>query len=278
LIDRVLLELEENCTGLGRNSACYGYTRVAATFNRAVEEAFFSQPADRADIIVLESLSTAPLSLDSEEWGVALMNIQANLPGTLPGQSVTFILFGDATVVNAVPEEEAAPPFPPIPLRTRVQTGLRTAAGANTNFVTTVPAGAALEGDAISPDHGWVRVVYETFGGWVRAEDLDPADLSVLPVVSRETRTPMQSFLFRTGIGQPECAEAPDSVVIQGPQNLEVSLNVNGADINIGSTVRIASVLGAPRDILDSLDLPEEVRERLLSSEDDLLRFGAEQV
>lgn len=278
LIERVLLELEENCTGLGRNSACYGYTRVAATFNREVEEEYFSRPADRTEIVFLESLSTAPLSLDSEEWGVALMNIQANLPGTLPGQSVTFILFGDATVVNAVPEDEAALPFPPIALQTRAQTGLRTAAGANTNFVTTVPAGAALEGDAISPDRGWVRVVYETLGGWVRVEDLEPADLSVLPVVSRETRTPMQSFLFRTGIGQPECAEAPDSVVIQGPQNLEVSLNVNGADINIGSTVRIASVLGAPSDILDALDLPEEVRERLLSSEDDLLRLGAEQV
>src|SRR5690606_4283578 len=107
LVMRALQELEDNCSGMERNSACYGYRRLNATFTREVSSDFFSQPADRTDLVSLQSLTTAPINLTEEEWGVALMNLQANVPNTLPGQAVTFILMGDATVVNAVAPEDA---------------------------------------------------------------------------------------------------------------------------------------------------------------------------
>ncbi|MBE2182069.1 MAG: hypothetical protein IAE89_01470 [Anaerolineae bacterium] len=48
----------------------------------------------------------------------------------------------------------------------------------------------------------------------------------------------MQSFIVQTGIGQPSCSQIPpSSLTVQGPRNVHVNLNVNGADFSIGSTV-----------------------------------------
>ncbi len=48
----------------------------------------------------------------------------------------------------------------------------------------------------------------------------------------------MQSFVVQTGVGQPSCAQVPpSSLTVQGPRNVHVNLNVNGANFSIGSTV-----------------------------------------
>lgn len=263
LVMRALRELEDNCSGMDRNSACYGYRRLNATFTREVSAEFFTQPSDRTDLVSLRSLTTAPIDLAAEEWGVALMNLQANVPNTLPGQAVTFILMGDATVVNAVAPEDALLPTDPIVMTTAVETELRTGPGFNTNVVGRVPAETAVDADALSEDGAWVRVVAGTQGGWVTLNALTPADTSALPVITSETHTPMQSFLFRTGLGDPLCEDAPDAVVVQGPQNIEVALNVNGADIVLGSTVMFNSFGDPSEDILSQLDLPPDVLEQL---------------
>jgi hypothetical protein len=52
----------------------------------------------------------------------------------------------------------------------------------------------------------------------------------------------MQAFTFRTGIGQPSCDEAPDVLVVQGPDNVQVSITANGVDIQIGSTIFLKSI------------------------------------
>jgi hypothetical protein len=63
-------------------------------------------------------------------------------------------------------------------------------------------------------------------------------DASTLPIISRDSRTPMQAFNFTTGFGEPTCAESPPSLLmIQGPDNVRVDITANGADIQIGSTI-----------------------------------------
>jgi LysM repeat protein len=47
----------------------------------------------------------------------------------------------------------------------------------------------------------------------------------------------MQSFYFSTGLGAPTCNEAPNSVTVQSPKNINVDLSVNGLDVRIGSTI-----------------------------------------
>jgi hypothetical protein len=49
----------------------------------------------------------------------------------------------------------------------------------------------------------------------------------------------MQAFSLRTGVGDSLCDEAPDSgLVVQTPEGVgEVTFNVNGVEVGMGSTV-----------------------------------------
>lgn len=108
LVNRALETLNANCASVERNQACYGYDRVDATFVEEASADVFTQPSDIADLALFSALQTAPFDETSDEWGVALMKIQANLPGTLPGQNVMMVVMGDAKVESAV-EGEGAP-------------------------------------------------------------------------------------------------------------------------------------------------------------------------
>lgn len=239
LVETALAELGNNCVGMDRNSACYGYNHVNATFTREMEEGFFSRPADRAALIDLQTINTVPLNVALQQWGVALLNVQANVPNTLPGQAVTFILLGDATLENAVAPEQVPAPIIPVNVRAGGGINVRSAPSRSANLLGSVPAGTILPADGFSRDKAWLRVLYEDAPGWVSSEVVIPeSDLSGLPVITSDLLSPMQAFYFRTGIGKPECTDAPpSSLVIQSPQRVTVNLTVNGADIAIGSTV-----------------------------------------
>ena len=98
LVRQALEAVGNNCGGLTRNSACYGFNRVNATFSENVNEDFFSKPSDYSGLKSLQSIETAPLNDPLKEWGVAVMSVQANIPNSLPGQAISFILLGDVTV------------------------------------------------------------------------------------------------------------------------------------------------------------------------------------
>ncbi|MCK6578310.1 MAG: hypothetical protein L6Q98_09425 [Anaerolineae bacterium] len=95
-----------NCGGLERNNACYGYNTVEAEFLAALSELRFQHPADRADLASLARITTSPMQTPLNEWGIALMSVQANLPDALPGQNVVFMLLGDSEIENAVAPDD----------------------------------------------------------------------------------------------------------------------------------------------------------------------------
>jgi hypothetical protein len=240
LVNNALDAIGDNCDGLTRNTACYGYDRVSATFLSEVPEDFFIQPADVTDIVELETLTTAALNLSNNIWGVAVMSLQADIPDSLPGQAVTFVLMGDVEVENAVEPDDSAGLPDPVDVTVGVASAnVRTGPGLNRNVVGGVVNGDTLQADGVSRDGEWVRVIYDGLPAWI-ARALLTADSPIagLPTLGVQTFTPMQSFYLRTGIGAPACEEAPDdSLLIQSPENMEVELTVNGANINIGSTV-----------------------------------------
>lgn len=158
----------DNCQGLNRNNACYGFTDVLATFQETVPENTFTQPADVANLFNIASIATSPLRRAENTWGISLMSVQANLPESLPGQNVIFMLAGDVEVENGVSNAEAT--------------------------------------------------------------------------AENATETPMQVFYFRTNITGTECVGAPDTLIAQGPQNVQVDFRANGADIRIGSTVALRTL------------------------------------
>jgi hypothetical protein len=161
LVETALDVADQLCTETGRNQACYGHVALTAELTPDAESVAFEQAGDIVDVALVESLRLDPLDVAAGEWGVALMNLQANLPDTLPGQNVTFLMFGDVEITSAV-----------------------------------------------EPDN---------------ANELQP----------------MQAFYLRTGIGDAPCEEAPESgLIVQTPEGAgTVLFNVNGVDVEMGSTV-----------------------------------------
>ena len=157
IVEDALFAVEEFCGELGRNQACYGNIDLTAEAQPDAEEFAFEDLGDIVDVADILSLQLSQLNEESGIWGVAVLSLQADIPNTLPGQNVTFILFGDVEIENASTDEQ----------------------------------------------------------------------------------TPMQAFYLRTGVGEVACEEAPESgVLIQTPDGVdEVTFNVNGVDVSVGSTV-----------------------------------------
>jgi quercetin dioxygenase-like cupin family protein len=108
IVQTALAETGQVCSETARNQVCYGNIQLEATARAGVPDLAFSQPGDIINAGDVQSLRLSPLSEAGRTWGVAMMKLQANLPGTLPGQNVTFVLFGDVEVTNAENNNEAA--------------------------------------------------------------------------------------------------------------------------------------------------------------------------
>jgi hypothetical protein len=99
ILKAALEQLHNACDGIGRNRACYGNNQISAT--AAVDQALkFDTVGDIAAIQTISSLVTSPMNVDTGTWGVSLLKLQANLPDTLPGQNVTFLVYGDTQIDN----------------------------------------------------------------------------------------------------------------------------------------------------------------------------------
>ncbi len=238
LVELALDALGQNCASLDNNNACYGYQQVDSTFTFDVGADYFNTPSDRADLTTVQTIRTSPLDELIEQWGIAVMNVQANVPNTAPGQAVTFVMLGDAAVENQVDSTSVPPEVDPITVRLQQSTPIRSNPTNASNAIATIEAGVTFDTDAISRDAEWLRVLVDGRAGWLSREAIIPdPTLDNLPIFTVATRTPMQSFYFSTGFGEPACNEAPNIIGVRSPENLQVDLTVNGVDIRIGSTI-----------------------------------------
>ncbi|NDJ62449.1 MAG: hypothetical protein GYB67_15075, partial [Chloroflexi bacterium] len=97
LVAEALDTVGQRCAAVNRNEACYGFNQVRASFIESVTAPRFTAPGDLTNLTNLNSISPQPLNAAVNEWGVAVLNLQANLPNTLPGQGVIFMLLGDTS-------------------------------------------------------------------------------------------------------------------------------------------------------------------------------------
>lgn len=241
LVQQALDSVGNSCTNLDRNSACYGFNRVNATFAEAQPEDFFSTPSDRTLLTALQNIQTAPLDSPDNIWGIAVMNVQANVPGSLPGQAVVFMLLGDVQVENAVSPDDAFTPVEPVNVTVLTNANARSGPSTNNNVISSVPQGTQLQADGLNADKTWARVLLNGAPAWISRDLLQPevqGTLGALPIITNDTLTPMQAFYFHTGLSDVSCAESPPSIlVVQGPEKVKVDLTVNGANIEMGSTI-----------------------------------------
>jgi PKD repeat protein len=251
LVQAALNSTDQQCSDTTRNQACYGNVLNEVIARANASPFTFEQQGDKANLFDVDRLELSPLDIEAERWGVVLMQIQANLPGSLPGQNVTFLMFGDTVIQNdnqalievAGTAQEAAV-IRLVPADNAIQVGaLSVSEAVITTGLYTDSAGAT-----------WLRIRFEGTDnrtGWVPVQTVNAA-LDALPTVEAESvnQQPMQAFYFRTGIGQPECIEAPrNGVLVQTPQGAgKVDFTVNGVDLELGSTAFMTSTLPIPGD------------------------------
>jgi hypothetical protein len=164
IVEQALSMADQLCQDLGRNQACYGNLLLDAQPQPEVSEFQFEQVGDIAELSAIDSIQLSALDEQNGHWGIAIMRVQADIPDTLPGQNVTFVLFGDVTIQNT----------------------------------------------------------------------------------SADTQNPMQAFYLKTGVGDSRCNEAPESgLLIQTPEGVsEVTFNINGTDVRVGSTILMQAIPG----------------------------------
>lgn len=234
------------CSGTGRNQVCYGNVQVTAAFNNTFTNTTFSVPGDIANLVDIATIQLSSMDTEANEWGVALMRVQANLPDTLPGQNVTFVLFGDVEV-----ETVPAPPELFATVSVSGTVNIRSGPGTSYNVVDVVASGTALVANGRNDSADWLRVTLPDTeaSGWVAASLLRPdGDTDSLAVVQPDTPIygTMQAFYLRSGVGDARCAEAPNSgLLIQTPQGAgEIEFSINEVQIRMGSTVFLQAESG----------------------------------
>jgi hypothetical protein len=200
----------------------------------------FEQAGDIVDVVNVLSLQLESLDEENGEWGVALMKLQASLPDTLPGQNVTFVLFGNVEIENAV---EPAPQPVLLDVTANGNANVRGEPSTNGAIVGSLSGGQVITGDGRNEAGDWLHIQLDGGTGWVFADlvTVDGEVNSLLVVEGDEvapSQKPMQSFYFRSGFGDAPCEQAPDSgILIQTPEGAgQVAFTVNGVDIQLGST------------------------------------------
>jgi hypothetical protein len=235
-----LEQVSDICQSIERNEICYGNNEVQASFNGDSAIAF-ANPADRAPVPMLNSLHTSAYDSTTGRFGVAVMKVQtSNIPNTIPGQVLTFLLMGEVGIENAVLPEEAFVPVEPIEVFTLTAANIRYEPNSSSGVAWSVAANTSLAVDARNEAGDWLRVVGTAQTAWVSTTVLVQNEaMSSLPVYSRSSRTAMQAFYFTAGIGRPSCEQASNQLIIQGPQGVETTLTINGAELRIGSTISV---------------------------------------
>ncbi len=110
LIDKAIQASGGYCGETNSNKVCYGNTKIQAELVPNATERF----SERGDIITvneLRRLSASPLKLDTNEWGIAVFKLIANLPRSLPGETITMVVFGNATLENDSGDSESLESF-----------------------------------------------------------------------------------------------------------------------------------------------------------------------
>jgi hypothetical protein len=243
IIQAALDATDQQCAATGRNQACYGNIRLDAEPQAGMETLVFEKPGDLVDIANVRTLTLSPWDEAESTWGISLMKLQANLPDTLPGQNVSFLLFGNVSIDNAVASNTEGPS---LQVTANGSVDVYSAPSAENEAITTLADRDSATALGRSEDSTWLLImILDGRQGWVLADQVKADDsfsfLDVIDAASAltSTMTPMQAFYFQTGLADAPCAEAPDSgILVQTPEGSgDISFTANEVNISLGSTV-----------------------------------------
>ena len=98
LIANALDVSDKGCREIRSNQVCYGNHLLITEIDGPADA--FRVKGDVLGVESLHTLKASPLDLINEEWGVAVFRLKANMEGTIPGQNVTFLVFGNTDIEN----------------------------------------------------------------------------------------------------------------------------------------------------------------------------------
>ncbi|MBA3871862.1 MAG: hypothetical protein H0X30_22165 [Anaerolineae bacterium] len=240
LVKDALNATKHVCSDIGRNQACYGNAHLEATSRDGGGSFSFTKPGDLADLVNVEKLKLSPLDAQNQVWGVGLMKVQANIPDTLPGQNVTFVLFGDVQIQNAITDTTAPTQIDVTTTRTL---HLWEQPSSGENVAVAVRAKTTLVANGRLQDNTWLHgQLADGSEGWVFADFVkangDVCSLAVIDPTASPIYHPMQAFYFQSGLEDRPCKQAPDSgILIQTPKGAgKIRLLADDVEIQLGST------------------------------------------
>ncbi len=211
VVQVALATIEDACSDTGRNQACYGNITLLAEPQPGLDQLPFDQKGDRVNLLDVKSLRLSAMDMASDTWGVALLKVQANLPDALPGQNVTFLMFGDVsldnnqTTVPSAPSEATYGPMQAVTLRT----------GLNDAPCQEAPSsGILIQSPASLPVQLRINAVDITLGSTIYLQLSTAAEMLVSVVEGQATLT---------AFGQTVIAPAGTRVRISLDENLAAS-------------------------------------------------------
>lgn len=244
------------CSGLVRNTACYGNNRVIATDFEGASINDFDLPGSIIDLFSLGGLATFPFDTATNTWGVAVLAVQADLPDTLPGQNVTLVVFGDVSLQNEVSPGQIITPQS-IAGTSTSNPNLRLGPGKSFAIAGSLSAGQNVSIVGRSEANDWLQLLIENEVRWVAQQFIDVSgDFLTLPVADTSANPqlysqPLQAFRIRSTPRGSSCEEVPnDGVVVQAPKDTTVNFLVNGIEMTVGSTALLR-----PGQTDDSLEI-----------------------
>jgi uncharacterized protein YgiM (DUF1202 family) len=255
IVQAALDATDRACDATGRNQACYGNIRMSAEPREGVADFSFDNPGEIVDVAGVQTLTLMPWDAAEHVWGIALMQLQTSLPDTLPGQNVTFLLFGDVKIDDAVETNTE-----PVTIEVTAQSNVNVRSGPSSDDerVAGLSDGETVIASGRNAESDWLRITLDDNSfGWVSADLVEVADeISLLNVIDpivepAPTTTPMQAFYFRSGIGDAPCADAPDSgILVQTPDGVgQIEFTVNEVNISLGSTIYLQAQPGGDMTI-----------------------------
>ena len=230
LVIAAVRQMGSACAELGRNEICYGNTQVSATL--IDDTLFFDNSGDIVGVTDLETIITRPADPDTDEWGIAVMDLAADLPEVESG-FVRMVMFGDVDIDpqhDTVDEEVPTCQF----INTNASNlNMRGGPGLEYQVVDVLDTGTTVTvygrmDDWVRSSRGWVFSPFATLecAGDPLREVTEPGDTYYAP---------MQSFTLQI-TEQGTCQNAPSGMLVQSPNGQAANIMVNNVEIRIGST------------------------------------------
>ncbi|MFN8374415.1 MAG: SH3 domain-containing protein [Anaerolineae bacterium] len=184
LVEDALERVNDSCAGLERNEVCYGNALAEADPQAGAADFEFAAPGDIVGLEFVQALRLGASDLDDTEWGIALMQVQAEVRN-LQRDDTTILLFGDVEIENEY--QDYSDGVPAIVNVGFDVLNVRESPNLDADIVTQLREGAevqVLDGPRVSDDLTWWNIRAEGRSGWA-VDNVDGEQTLIFSTIGR---------------------------------------------------------------------------------------------